>query len=266
MRDYKSTAIVSTPGYALHVASVLAESGIHPDELFLRTGLFGAEPWSNGLRTEIEDVLHITAYDNYGLSEVIGPGVAYECSERNGLHISEDHFIVEVIDPETLEPVPMGEKGELVFTTVAKQGFPLIRYRTGDISSLIPGECACGRTLVRMDRVSGRTDDMIIVEGVNVFPSQIEEALLEAEGIEPHYRIVLDRDEGLDTMEIQVEVSAALPALDDAGEVLKFKRNIESHLTTSLGFSPKVTLVEPKTLERSTGGKMNRVLDRRAAE
>ena len=176
---------------------------------------------------------------------------------------SEDHFIVEVIDPESLEPVSMGEKGELVFTTVAKQGFPLIRYRTGDISSLIPGECACGRTLVRMDRVSGRTDDMIIVEGVNVFPSQIEEALLEAEGIEPHYRIVLDRDEGLDTMEIQVEVSAALPALDDAGEVLKFKRNIETHLTTSLGFSPKVTLVEPKTLERSTGGKMNRVLDRR---
>lgn len=263
MRDYKSTALIGTPGYALHLGSVLEESGLHPDDLFLKIGLFGAEPWSANLRSQIEDTLHITAYDNYGLSEIIGPGVSYECTERDGLHVNEDHFIVEVINPLTLEPVAEGEKGEIVFTTITKQGFPLIRYRTGDITSLIPGECACGRSLKRMERVSGRTDDMIIVEGVNVFPSQIEEVLLEVEGIEPHYRIILDREEGLDTMEIQVEVSAALPALDETRELQKFHHDIAQHLTTSLGFSPKVNLVEPKTLERSNGAKLSRVLDRR---
>jgi phenylacetate-CoA ligase len=263
MRDYKSTALIGTPGYALHLGSVIAESALHPEELFLKVGLFGAEPWSEKLRSQIEESLHITAYDNYGLSEIMGPGVSFECEERNGLHINEDHFIVEVIDPDTLDPVPLGERGEIVFTTITKQGFPLIRYRTGDITALVPGECPCGRTLQRMERVAGRTDDMIIVEGVNVFPSQIEEVLLEVEGIEPHYRIVLDREEGLDTMEIQVEVSAALPVLDETRELQKFHDTIQQHLATSLGFAPKVNLVEPKTLERSSGGKLARVLDRR---
>lgn len=263
MRDYKSTALISTPGYALHLGSVIEESGLHPDDLFLRTGLFGAEPWGTNLRNQIEESLHITAYDNYGLSEIIGPGVAYECVERNGLHINEDHFIVEIIDPESLDPVPPGEKGELVFTTITKQGFPLIRYRTGDISASIRGGCPCGRSLQRLERISGRTDDMIIVEGINVFPSQIEEVLLDVEGIEPHYKIVLDRIEGLDTMEIQVEVSKELPVLDETRELQKFLSTIETHLTTSLGFTPKVVLVEPKTLERSSGGKMRRVIDKR---
>jgi phenylacetate-CoA ligase len=263
MRDYKSTALVGTPGYALHLGSVIKEMGLHPDELFLKTGLFGAEPWSANLRSQIEESLHITAYDNYGLSEIIGPGVAYECSERSGLHINEDHFIVEVIDPETLEPVGPGVDGEIVFTTITKQGFPLIRYRTGDRTQLFDSVCPCGRTSLRMDRVSGRTDDMIIVEGVNVFPSQIEEVLLDVEGIEPHYRIVLNREAGLDVMEIQVEVSKELPILDETKELQRFQSTIEQHLTTSLGFSPKINLVEPKTLERSNGGKMIRVIDRR---
>lgn len=263
MRDYKSTALIGTPGYALHLASVMAESGINPETLYLKTGLLGAEPWSANLRTQIEESLHIHAYDNYGLSEIIGPGVSFECSEKSGLHINEDHFIVEVIDPGTLQPVDEGESGELVFTTITKQGFPLIRYRTGDISSLIPGECPCGRTLKKMARVSGRTDDMIIVEGINVFPSQIEEVLLEVEGVEPHYRIVLDRKAGLDYMEIQIEVSDALPALDETKALQRFSSRVEKHLTTSLGFSPKITLVEPKTIERSDGGKMSRVIDRR---
>ena len=261
MKDYKSTALVSTPGYALHLGTVLSESGIHPDELNLATGIFGSQPWSEGLRSEIETSLHITAYDNYGLSEIIGPGVSFECSERSGLHISEDHFIVEVINPDTLAPVAVGDSGELVFTTITKQGFPLIRFRTGDISSLAPEPCSCGRTLVRMKRVAGRIDDMIIVEGVNVFPSQIEEVLLEAEGVEPHYRIVLGRIDGLDTMEVQVEVSKDLPAFDKAGELLNFRKKIEDHLTINLGFTPKVTLVEPKTLQRPNGGKLKRVVD-----
>ena len=265
MRDYQSTALIGTPGYALHLGSVLEESGIHPDELSLKVGLLGSEPWSNNLRTEIESALHITAYDNYGLSEIIGPGVSFECPHRNGLHVSEDHFIVEIINPDTLEPAEPGDRGELVFTTITKQGFPLIRYRSGDISTLTTDSCPCGRTLVRMEAVSGRTDDMIIVEGVNVFPSQIEQVLLEVEGIEPHYQIILDREEGLDTMEIQVEVSKDLPVLDEIKEYQKFHDTIERHLTTSLGFSPTVNLVESKTLERSTGGKMSRVIDKRKA-
>ena len=263
MRDYKSTALIGTPGYALHLGSVLEESGLHPDELFLNVGLLGSEPWGNNLRTEIENNLHITAYDNYGLSEIIGPGVSFECPVRNGLHINEDHFIVEVIDPETLEPKGPGEIGELVFTTITKQGFPLVRYRTGDISALQTEPCPCGRTLVRMDRVFGRTDDMIIVEGINVFPSQIEEVLLDVEGVEPHYQIILDREEGLDTMEIQVEVSKNLPVLDEIKEYQKFHATILQHLSTNLGFSPTVNLVESKTLARSTGGKMKRVIDKR---
>ena len=181
MKDYRSSALIATPGYALHIASVLKESGIDPRELNLSAGLFGAEPWSEKLRSEIESGLNIQAFDNYGLSEVIGPGIAYECDRRCGLHVSEDHFIVEIIDPETLEPLPDGERGELVFTTLTKQAFPLIRYRTGDISRIIRGECECGRTFRRIERVSGRIDDMMIIGGNNVFPSQIESILFEIE-------------------------------------------------------------------------------------
>jgi phenylacetate-CoA ligase len=263
MRDFKTSVLVSTPGFALHIAALLQEEDIHPETLNLKIGSFGAEPWSESLRGEIERTLHIDAYDNYGITEVIGPGVAYECAEKNGLHVNEDHFLVEVIDPETLEPLPLGEKGELVFTTLTKLGFPLVRYRTGDISRIIPEECPCGRTLVRMEKVTGRTDDMIILEGTNVFPSQIEAALVEIEGIEPHYEIILARESGVDTMELKVEVSDTLSLVDDIRSLEKFRNRIQSHLHAALDIRPTVTLVEPKTIERSSGGKMSRVTDRR---
>ncbi len=263
MRDYKTSALVSTPGYALHIASTIDELQIHPDELFLKTGLFGAEPWSENLRSEIEHHLHIKAYDNYGLSEVLGPGVAFECVERNGLHVNEDHFIVEIVDPESLRPVAKGERGELVFTTITKQGFPLIRYRTGDISALIDEQCPCGRTLVRMNRVFGRTDDMIIIEGINVFPSQIEEVLLQVEGTVPHYQILLYRDAGIDAMELKVEIPGNLSAGDEIRILQDFKEKIIRQLESVLGVRTKVTLVEPKSIDRSNGAKMQRVIDER---
>ncbi|MFW5747365.1 MAG: phenylacetate--CoA ligase family protein [Spirochaetota bacterium] len=263
MRDFKTSVLVSTPGFALHIAALLEEQDIHPETLNLKIGSFGAEPWSESLRGEIERTLHIDAYDNYGITEVIGPGVAYECAEKNGLHVNEDHFLVEIIDPDSLEPLPLGEKGELVFTTLTKLGFPLVRYRTGDISRIIPGECPCGRTLVRMEKVTGRTDDMIIIEGTNVFPSQIEAALLEIEGIEPHYEIILDRKEGVDSLEIKVEVSDALSLVDDIRSLEEFRNRIRDRLHAALDFRPVVTLVEPKSLRRSSGGKMSRVTDRR---
>jgi phenylacetate-CoA ligase len=263
MKDFKTSTLVSTPGFALHIAAVLEDMGIHPESLNLRVGVFGAEPWSQNLRSEIERTLRISAYDNYGITEVLGPGVAYECTEKNGLHVNEDHFIVEVIDRDTLEPLGPGEKGELVFTTITKQGFPLIRYRTGDISALIPDACPCGRTLVRMEKVTGRTDDMIIVEGNNVFPSQIEEVLLQIEGVEPHYEIILDRDAGVDTMEIRVEVSDMLSLVDEIKNLELFRNRIQDHLQAVLDIRPVVSLVEPKTLNRSAGGKLSRVTDKR---
>ena len=263
MKDFKTSILTSTPGFALHIASVLKEQGIHPETLNLRVGILGAEPWSENLRAEIEEALRIDAYDNYGITEVMGPGVAFECREKKGLHINEDHFIVEVIDPKTLKPLPPGEKGELVFTTISKQGFPLIRYRTGDISALHTDECPCGRTLTRMEKVSGRTDDMIIVEGTNVFPSQVEEALLEIEGVEPHYEIILNREEGMDTMEIKVEVTDMLSLVDEIKSLEHFRDNIRRHLCAILDINPIVTLVEAKSLTRSTGGKMKRVIDNR---
>ena len=264
MKDFKTTVLVSTPGFALHIGTVLEGMDLHPDSLNLKTGIFGSEPWSQNLRNEIEKSLHIDAYDNYGITEVIGPGVAFECTEKSGLHINEDHFIVEIIDPDTGESLEPGEKGELVFTTITKLGFPLIRYRTGDISSLNTEPCSCGRTLVRMERVSGRTDDMIIIEGTNLFPSQIEEVLLEVEGIEPHYELILDRQEGVETLEIRVEVSEQLPTMmDEIKNLQKFKNTIQSHLKAALEIEPIVTLVEPKMLSRSAGGKMQRVIDKR---
>jgi phenylacetate-CoA ligase len=263
MRDYKTTALVATPSYALHISTYLREQGIHPEELRLRSGLFGAEPWSEAMRDEIERGLHLKAYDNYGLTEVIGPGVSFECSERDGLHVNEDHFIMEVVDRSTLKPLPPGEEGELVFTTITKQGFPLIRYRTGDVSAVLEGECPCGRKLARMARVSGRIDDMIIVDGVNVFPSQVEDALLKTPGISPHYRIIVERAEGIDGIEVQAEVSEEFPDLDEAAKVEGLRRLLRSRLDETLGIRTRVTFVEPKTIERSQGSKLRRVVDRR---
>ncbi|MCD6397848.1 MAG: phenylacetate--CoA ligase [Spirochaetaceae bacterium] len=263
MKDYRSSALVSTPGYALHIISVLEEHGIDPGELNLSTGLFGSEPWSEKLRKEIESRLKITSFDNYGLSEIIGPGVAFECREHNGLHVNEDHFIVEVIDPVSLKVLADGEEGELVFTTITKQGFPLIRYRTGDISSILEGSCGCGRTTRRIKRISGRSDDMMIVDGNNLFPSQIESLLFEIEGVEPHFQIIMDRKEGLDVIEIKVEVSSTVFAFDEIRKVQKFQEKIRQQLITSLGLHAKIRLVEPKSLGRSTGTKIKRVLDKR---
>ncbi len=263
IKDYKTTALISTPGYALHIAAALEEQKIHPEELSLKKGVFGAEPWSESLRAQIEEKLHIEAYDNYGLTEILGPGIAFECEERNGLHVNEDHCIVEVINPETLEPSGFGEEGELVFTTITKQGFPLIRYRTGDVSSLIEAPCECGRTLVRMNRISGRTDDMIIVEGINVFPMQIEQILLDLEGAAPHYQIILKREEGLDAMEIKLELSETLASFDEIREIQKFEADVADRINSELGIKAKVNLVEPMTIFRSEGGKLERVLDLR---
>ncbi len=263
MKDYRTSALVSTPGYALHIVSVLEEHGMDPQELNLSVGLFGSEPWSEKLRTEIESRLKIQAFDNYGLSEIIGPGVAFECTNRNGLHVNEDHFILEVIDPQTLEILPVGEEGELVFTTITKQGFPLIRYRTGDISSIIEGTCDCGRTTRRIKRISGRTDDMMIVDGNNLFPAQIEAILFEIEGVEPHFQIILKRDEGLDVIELKIEVTPDFIVFDEIRKVQRFQEKIQQQLITRLGLHAKITLIEPKSLGRTTGKKVKRVLDLR---
>ena len=263
MKDFKSTVLISTPGFALHIAKVLEEMNIHPEELYLKAGLFGAEPWSENLRSEIERGLHLKAYDNYGLTELIGPGVAFECTCRSGLHINEDHFIVEVVDPKTLMPLPIGDEGELVFTTITKQGFPLIRYRTGDISALVEGKCECGRTLTRMKRIQGRTDDMIIIGGINFFPSQVEEALLQVKGVEPHFQIILNRADGIDTVEVQVEASGNMPSFDEMSTLVALKSKVERHLEDAIGVKSKVTFVERKSIRRSQGDKLKRVIDKR---
>ena len=263
MKDYRSTALISTPGYALHIASVLEEQGMDPQELNLSIGLFGAEPWSENLRKEIESKLKLKAYDNYGLSEIIGPGVAYECENRCGMHVNEDHFIAEVIDPETLEVLPDGEEGELVFTTIAKQAFPLIRYRTGDISRIISGECKCGRTTRRIERISGRIDDMFIIDGNNIFPSMIEELLFSIEGAEPHFQIILSRKEGLTAVELKVEITPDFFSFDEIKKAENFRKKISDQMSTRLGLHAKITLVEPKSLKRSAGEKISRIVDLR---
>jgi len=261
MKDFGTTVLVSTPSYALHLAEVGESMGVDFAKLPLRVGLFGAERCSERMRQEIESRLHISASDNYGLTEVMGPGVAGECHAKNGLHINEDHFLVEVIDPETGEQLPLGEKGEIVFTTLTKEAFPVIRYRTRDLTRLIPEPCECGRTLIRMEKISGRTDDMLIIRGVNVFPSQVESVLFEIEGIDPHYQIIVERHGAMDLMQVLVEVSSDIfPG--DLRELLEFERKIEDKLHTVLGLKVEVKLVEPKTLER-TSGKAKRVIDRR---
>jgi len=261
MQDFKTTALVSTPSYALLIADTLIEMGININSLNLKFGLFGAEPWSDAMRQEIESKLKISATDNYGLSEIMGPGVAGECLEKNGLHINEDHFLVEVINPDTLEPVTPGETGELVITTLTKEAFPVLRYRTRDLTRLIPGNCPCGRTMVRMSRVQGRTDDMLIIRGVNVFPSQIETVLFEIEGTEPHYQIIIDRKGALDETTVLVEVSETI-FFDEMKKQSELKETIKKKLASELGISVEVKLVEKKTLERFEG-KAKRVIDNR---
>ena len=261
MQDFGTTVLVSTPSYALHIAEVIAEQGIDPRSLPLRVGLFGGEPWSESMREQIEARLSIIATDNYGLSEVMGPGVTGECLEKKGHHIAEDHFIAEIIDPVTGEPVPEGDHGELVFTTLTKEALPVLRYRTHDITRFIPGECACGRTLRRMERVSGRDDDMLIIRGVNVFPSQIENVLMTIQGAEPHYELVVERVGALDTLEVRVEVSPDM-FTDEMKRMKVFQEQVSARIHSVLGIGVKVTLVEPKTIERSMG-KAKRVIDRR---
>ncbi len=261
MKDFGSTVLTCTPSYALHLAEVADEMGIDFKSLKLKSGAFGAEPWSEGMRREIEDKLNLSALDIYGLSEVLGPGVASECREKNGLHINEDHFIPEIIDPATGDVLPAGREGELVFTTITKEGIPLVRYRTRDITSLIPQECACGRTVVKMKRVSGRSDDMLIIRGVNLFPSQIEQILLGIEDVEPHYLVVVDRIDNLDHLTVQVEVSEKVFS-DEIKELEHLERRIGDDIKATLGVSVKVQLVEPKTIERSMG-KAKRVIDNR---
>ncbi len=261
MQDFKTTALICTPSYALLLADTMYEMGINVNGLSLKYGLFGAEPWSERMRKEIEEKLKITATDNYGLSEVMGPGVAGECLERNGLHINEDHFLVEIINPDTLEPVKPGEVGELVITTLTKEAFPMIRYRTRDLTRLITEPCPCGRKFYRMSKVLGRTDDMLIVKGVNVFPSQIESVLFEIEGTEPHYQIIVDRKGHLDELTVLVEVSEQI-FFDEMKKQHELIELIKRRLASELGISVEVKLVEKKTLERFEG-KAKRVIDRR---
>lgn len=262
MRDFGSTVLTCTPSYALVIGETLEEMGLTPQDIFLKYGVFGAEPWSESMRLEIEKKLGISAVDIYGLSEVLGPGVATECQCKNGLHIQEDHFIVEVIDPDTGEVLPEGEKGELVFTSLMKEGFPIIRYRTRDISSLSTAPCPCGRTSVRMARVSGRTDDMLIIRGVNVFPSQVESILLEIGQTQPHYLLVVDRFNNLDSLTVKVEVSASVFESGSVRRLEQLEEEIAQALASGLGLSVNVQLVEPKSLDRSEG-KAKRVIDNR---
>jgi phenylacetate-CoA ligase len=261
MQDYRSTALICTPSYALYLAETMAEMGVEPKGLSLRWGLFGAEAWSERMRRELEEKLPIAATDNYGLSEVMGPGVAGECLYKEGLHLFEDSFIYEIVDPETLEPVAEGEKGELVITTINKEAFPLVRYRTRDVTRFLPGRCKCGRTGRRIEKVMGRNDDMIIVRGVNLFPSQIEDLLMKVEGVAPHYQIIVDRVNNLDTLELQVEVNESMMS-DEVQKLQELQEKIRAEIKDLYQVGAKVKLVEPRTIQRFEG-KAQRVIDKR---
>jgi phenylacetate-CoA ligase len=264
LQDFGPTAICCTPSYALNLAEQGQAMGIDMRSLKLRVGIFGAEPWSEQMCRQIEEAFDIKALNIYGLSEIMGPGVAMECSDvQEGMHIFEDHFLVETINPKTGEVLSPGEQGELVFTTLTKEAFPLIRYRTRDISRLYPEPCRCGRTSYRMDRVMGRSDDMLIIRGVNVFPSQIEAVLIAIEGLEPHYQLIVDRVGTLDTLEVQVEVTDSQFINADEVKVLqKLEKQLMKDMKDYLGITAKVKLVEPKTIQRSEG-KASRVIDKR---
>jgi phenylacetate-CoA ligase len=264
MQDFNTVAICCTPSYVLYIAEVAKEMGVDFSKTSLRAGVFGAEPWTDVMRTEIEHRLNINAYDIYGLSEVMGPGVACECAFKNGLHISEDNFIAETIDPKTQKRLPDGKTGELVFSTITKEGMPVIRYRTKDLSKINYEVCECGRTHARMEKPVGRSDDMLIIRGVNVFPSQIEEVLMKIKGIEPHYLIVVERKNYLDYIEVWVEVSEDIFS-EKMNALEEFESSIEHKLYSSIGINIGVKLKEPKTIKRSEG-KAKRVVDMRKGE
>ena len=261
MEDFGSSVLCCTPSYALNIAEVMKEMNVNIKNLKLKVGIFGAEPWSEAMRKEIEAKLGLKAIDIYGLSEIVGPGVSCECEYQCGMHINEDHFLPEIIDPETLIPVAPGEVGELVFTTITKEGIPLIRYRTRDLTRLIYDKCVCGRTLVRMEKCKGRSDDMLIIRGVNVFPSQIETVLLLMSEVEPHYLIIVDREGTLDNMTVMVEVQEQFFS-DEIKKLQELRLKITRNLESVLGITVNVKLVEPKTIER-TAGKAKRVVDNR---
>ena len=261
MLDLGTTILCCTPSYALFMAETAAEMGVSFKQLKLKSGIFGAEPWSDQMRDKVERLLNLSAFDVYGLSEVMGPGVSIECEQKNGLHIFEDAFLAETVDPETGERLPVGEQGELVFTTLNKEGLPLLRFRTKDITSLDDTPCDCGRTHVRMRRVRGRTDDMLIIRGVNVFPSQIEAVLMEIEVVAPHYQLIVEREAGLDILEVQVELSEEM-FTDRIRGLEEWQDLIQGEIQSYLGIGVKVVLVEPRSIARSEG-KAVRVIDNR---
>ncbi|TDB39061.1 MAG: phenylacetate--CoA ligase family protein [Actinobacteria bacterium] len=264
MQDFGTTALVCTPSYALYIAEVAEKAGIDVRALPLRVGLFGGEPSGEGMREEIEKRLGILATDNYGLSEVMGPGVSGECEHQCGLHMAEDHFLFEVVHPETGEPVAEGEEGELIITTLTKEAFPVLRYRTHDLTVIDTSICACGRTLARMRKVRARTDDMLIIRGVNVFPSQIEDVLFKIEGVQPHYLIVIDRDGAMDDIEVRIEVAEEIFS-DVMADMVAFTKNVAERIYAVIGLHARVRLVEAGTIER-TAGKARRVVDNRRTE
>lgn len=261
MVDFGSTILCCTPSYALNISEVMREMGVERDSIKLKAAILGAEPWSDEMRRQIESELLVSAHDIYGLSEVVGPGVSIECAAKDGLHVFEDCFIPEIIDPASGKVLPPGEKGELVFTNINKEGLALIRYRTRDISRLMPEPCACGRTHVRMERVTGRTDDMLIIRGVNVFPSQVEMVLMQVPGLSPHYQLVVDRIENLDVLEVQVEVSPEVFS-DEIKQLEVLEKKIRDEVQSYLGVGVRVRLMEPRSIQRSEG-KAVRVIDRR---
>lgn len=261
MKDFNTTFLACTPSYALYLADAMEDMGISPKELDLKSGIFGAEPWSESMRKEIEKRLNIDAHNIYGLSEITGPGVASDCKAKSGMHIWEDHYLPEIIDPVTLEPLEYGKVGELVFTTITKEGMPLLRYRTRDLTYLTNELCECGRSHVRMGRIMGRSDDMLIIRGINVFPSQIEDVLLQIGDCEPHYQLIITREGTLDSLEVQVEVSDELFS-DKIRNLETLSRKIKHKLQSVLQISAKVTLVEPRSIPRSEG-KAKRIIDKR---
>ncbi|HNX28387.1 MAG TPA: phenylacetate--CoA ligase [Syntrophomonadaceae bacterium] len=261
MKELGVTMLCCTPSYATFLGETVREMGIKPEELKLKSGCFGAEPWSEEMRTNLEGLLEIDACDIYGLTEICGPGVAFECLEKNGMHVNEDNVIVEIIDPVTEEPLPYGESGELVFTTITKTGMPMLRYRTRDICRLNVAPCQCGRTHVRMGRITGRTDDMLVIRGVNVFPSQIESVLVGLDGVSPHYMLIVDRVKSTDKLEVQVELTEAMFS-DTVAEIEKLRDGIKERIKSVVGIAAKIQLVPPKSIPRSEG-KAKRIIDKR---